>query len=130
MNILKREKLNERWVMDALKQEKKSFSLQRFGSDNNWNMWYFKRQLFAIKRACSSSKLRMKIHLWLFEQKSLHRFILIFFRKSSLQLLTWNMILAECKQLLNFSFVSKSLNFFFYRCRVKNCKCIQNFLLI
>ena len=111
----------------------KRFSLQWYRADNKWNLWYSKKTSFNIKKGCSISKMRRKIHLpWRLWQKSLLRcikyariwvfidpyflmfyallsyLILSFFLRPSSQLPTLDMILAECKQLPNFAVMSKS----------------------
>ena len=70
--------------------------------------------------------------------KTLSRLNLSLFRRPSSQILTFNMILAEHKQLLDFSVMHKSTlsklsgnyGFLNKRCNNKTCNCINNLMLI
>ena len=104
--LLKLVKLIDRLVMNVInlrlvtnvKKKQQSFSLQRYSSKNKWNLWYFKKVNLKHKEsALALNGGRKTIYIDNFNQRSLSRLILSFFYKTSLQLPTLDIILAECK---------------------------------
>ena len=95
----------ERWVLDALRREKK---MEKVFHCND--IAQRKSEICCIsRRGIFSIKWRKKIHLpWQLWGKIIVSFDLKFFRRPSTQLPTLDIILAECKLLSDFTVISKN----------------------
>ena len=93
----------DKWIVDPLKYEKRKNRKEKGKAFLNndvaqWNLWHFKKINEKWKIAFSSSKSRKKTHLpWQLWAKVLVSFDFQFICRPSPQLLTFVMILAECK---------------------------------
>lgn len=102
--------MGNRCLKKAWKGKWQNFTLQWYSSDSKWSLWYSRNQIFII-RVYTARLIQGKKSIYLYnsKQRSLSRLILRgFFCRSSSQLPISDMIMAEYKQLLDFSVVSNS----------------------
>ena len=89
--------------------KKKIFFLQRYSSDNKWNLWHFKKANFKNQKESPPALNWGGEYFDNFEQRPSSRLMLSVFGRPSPQLPILDMILAECKQLPEFAVMSKSI---------------------
>ena len=118
-----------------------SFTLQRYSSDKEWNLWFFQENFFLTwNRACSSPKSREKIQIFTltkFEQRSLSRLILSIFVGHQHNPWHWLRYWWDANNYRTFRLWvrahcendAKSLVFVISGV-IQKCKCINNLMLI